>query len=408
MTSCKIGNIRPAANHQGYFVMSHSKWMISFAIALGLAVAIGIIVYPRWSTAGAAPSRVVVVWERTVPEDLQGRLYEVAIVTGAPEVVAASVGGVVRVDETSQFEYLLELATERRATLAQDGRHFGIMTYSVHEIEDFQVLEIARDRTLVPLGNVETPLNFHYRLAPQGDSFVGIDLGGQHIPSDADRYIYKIFHSSGEIIGEVSSPNPQPNDSAYSPDGVTFLVNNRDGLSSYNLEDASLRWKIPRLTRFFASANSLVDIVAISDDRQRTVVEIYRAGEFLSRFVLERNVRNLAVSPNGELVAASDARTLVVLSPGTQRPLWSFTVPDRQLSINSVAVNDGGIVVFGAQHDNLKKGTAFIFDRTGTQIFRRDLDHRRSNAWIPVVQFDSTGRFSLIRTLELFILVSVE
>ena len=79
-------------------------------------------------------------------------------------------------------------------------------------------------------------------------------------------------------------------------------------------------------------------------------------------------------------------------------------MPDQALVINSIAVSDRGMVALGAQHNDLTRGLAIILASDQRVLLERQLSHKRSNAWIPTVKFDSTGTLLLVRTLEELIL----
>jgi len=254
----------------------------------------------------------------------------------------------------------------------------------------------------------ETGIRVAALAGDEQSAWAWVDAGGEHTPPKAERYIYRFYGPLGKVIGEVQSPRPQPNDSAYSSDGASFLISNANGLSAYNPMDASLRWKIGKPVRFFAAADASSDFVVVSGGQQRQIVELYRSGTKQWDFALPGNVRNLGISSNGEFVLASDAKSLHLFRSAGPKPVWSFTVPNPELSINSVAVNNQGIVVLGAQQSGLKGGMVLILDPAGAQLFQKEMVYSLSNAWIPGVQFDATGKLCLIRTVETLTLVSVQ
>ena len=348
------------------------------------------------------------IWDVAIPVDLQGQLYEAAIRPGSSEVVLTSPAAIWKTDEKGELSALFRLRTGEEegesAALALEGGHVGILTHRLHEVAAFELVDLTR----ATLAKVDTPLHFHYRLAPKGDSFVGIDAAGAHTPAEAQSFIYRFFDRSGQMRGEVKSPNPQPNDSAYTPDGSAFLVNNRDGVFSFSAPNAEPRWEVRKLVKSFAPANGSTEAVVVTDAAHGNIVEFYQAGQLQWSYALERNVRNLGISPNGEFIAVSDQKSVYFFQPGSKEPLWSFSVPDAELSINSAVINDRGTVALGAQHSDLRGGVVFFLDAAGQPIFQHDVRYELSNAWIPTVQFDATGTRCLIRTLESLTLVSVE
>ena len=383
--------------------MKHVKRLATLTVLL-TAIAVGFVLSSNLSRANLPPGPAVTLWEKQIPQTDLGRIYETVPTPGVPEVIATTLDRVVKASATSDYETLLQLGPDQRTTLARGGEHAGILTHRLHDVIAFEVSDLNGKM----INRVETPLHFHYRLAPKGNSFVGVDAGGEHTPPKAERYIYRFYGPLGKVIGEVQSPRPQPNDSAYSSDGASFLISNANGLSAYNPMDASLRWKIGKPVRFFAAADASSDLVVVSDGWQRQIVELYRSGTKQWDFALPGNVRNLGISSNGEFVLASDAKSLHLFRSAGPKPVWSFTVPNPELSINSVAVNNQGIVVLGAQQSGLKGGMVLILDPAGAQLFQKEMVYSLSNAWIPGVQFDATGKLCLIRTVETLTLVSVQ
>ena len=109
-------------------------------------------------------------------------------------------------------------------------------------------------------------------------------------------------------------------------------------------------------------------------------------------------------STNGEFIAVSGNRTLLILSAANFNPIGRFQV-DENLTINSVSVNAKGMVVLGAQQAHLSGnnsaiGKVFVLNRMGTSLYQENTHHERSNAWTPTVQFDQSGQLVLIQTRE--------
>jgi hypothetical protein len=347
------------------------------------------------------------VWQLQLPSELQGRIYEVAIPPGEPRLVATTPTAILNVNQSGELEPLIRLATTggvgESATLADNGNRAGILIHQNHAIAGFRLVDL-RGQTLA---TVDDPRQFHYRVAPDGATFVGIDAGGEHVPAKAERFIYRFYDGSGRQTAEVASANPQPMmDSAYTADGAAFVLNNGQGLAAYRITDGALLWQVARPALFFAPASSQSQLVAASGAVERKTVAAFRNGESVWRFDLEGNVRTLAVSPSGAFILATDGGVAHLFSNRSGTPLWSFDMPDQALFINSVAVNDQGVAALGAQHNDLTSGLALILDSGGRVLFERELTHKLSNAWIPTVKFDSTGALLLIRTLEELILVA--
>lgn len=348
------------------------------------------------------------IWEVEIPENLRARIYEAAIEPENSTVVVTSPEAVWRVDATGEFVPLVSLDTGGQvgesAILASYANHVGILRQQQDAVVGFELLDISGEE----IAFVETPLHFHYRLAPKGDSFVGIDAAGKHTPFDAERFVYRFYDRSGKLSAEIVSPNPQPLDSLYTPGGVSFLVNNADGLFSYTIDEGNLQWKVEEPVRSFAPADSVTGLIVVSDTRERNVIRAYMHGEYKWTFPLGGNVRNLAISPDGAYILATDKRTAHLFMSEEGEPLWSFNAPDSELSFNSVAVNNRGVAALGAQHSSLKEGSLFMMDSKGSEIYRYKLSFSLSNAWIPDLTLDSTGSLLLVRTLEVMLLIRLQ
>jgi hypothetical protein len=389
---------------------------------VGLAIAVGSIVLAERAYA------IEEIWQLPLQKDLQGRIYETSIVLvdeKRPVVLATTPDRVLSITDgqpATLFPLNREGAFGETAILPSpaitdtlQGVRIGLLLFQHHDVDSFRLVDL-NGKTLL---ESRDPSNFHYRLAPDGSSFVAMDAGGEHAALTAETLSYSFFDATGKPIGqgEVRSRNPQPIDSAYAPDGAAFLINSgRDGLSSYSTADLSRIWNIPKDVRFFAPANGVITHAVISDANKRNVAQFFRTGQLqwtlsLDDFGVKENVRNLAISPNGEVIAVSSATLLLILGPESADPTGIFEV-GKDLTINSLAVSDGGVVALGTQQAGLQDneqafGAVFILDRKGQLLLRQDTQHERSNAWIPMVQFDATGQFLLIRTLEVLTLLSI-
>jgi len=206
----------------------------------------------------------------------------------------------------------------------------------------------------------------------------------------------------------VKSLKPQPLDSAYTADGNAFVINGAEGLFAYRIEDGRLLWTVPRTVREFAAAAAPTGLVVASYEEPRNVVEAYAEGKSLWQFQLEGNVRNLAVSPGGEFILATDRHTAYLFEAARGKPLFTYTMPVEGLAINSVAVNDRGLAALGGQRLEKNGGLVIVLDPAGRRVFQMELEWELSNAWIAGVQFDLNQELLLIRTLEELVLVSLE
>ena len=132
-----------------------------------------------------------------------------------------------------------------------------------------------------------------------------------------------------------------------------------------------------------------------------------RNGEPLFEYQLDGNSSHVAVSPNGQFVLATDGRAAHLLTPTDAKAIAEITPPDPGFSIRSIAVNDAGMILVGAQHAQQKRGTVLIADRDGRVVYRKDIPLELANARVPAVQLNTAGDMALLRSLEELILVQL-
>lgn len=361
------------------------------------------------------------VWTFDLPESLKARIYQAAVVFDkVPVVLASTADDILRIEEDAlRKAKAISLFGSRNHQRAGESVFLPspIITTSLHEtpvgfmVHKHNVIASLRVVTIAGtnLAEVADQRHFHYRLAPDGNSFVGIDAGGKSGGFSAETVIYRFFSRTGQLIGEVQS-NPAPGtDSSYSPDGKSYLINSKkEGLSAYDPNGAEHMWNISGAIKFFASANGNTRRVIVTKEDKGQEAQVYEAGRLiravdLPRFGTNEYVRNIAISPSGDVAAVSSSKEILILETDNPSLTGRFRVGE-ELSINSLEIGRSGIVAVGAQAR--RKGTesgfgkVFILEKTGKLLFQVNTEHQRVNAWIPTLQFDSSGRFLLIQTLE--------
>jgi outer membrane protein assembly factor BamB len=167
-----------------------------------------------------------------------------------------------------------------------------------------------------------------------------------------------------------------------------------------------LRWTAAIPARSFAVANRATGVVAATDEEDRPRIVVFRNGEQVIEYRLDGNSRNVAVSPNGEFVLATDTTTAHMLTPASGRALWQMKLPEAGYSIRSIAVSNAGLALIGAQHESGQNGMVAVVEG-GRVLYRQDLPLQRSNAWIPTVQLGPEGDSALLRSLEELILIDL-
>ena len=106
------------------------------------------------------------------------------------------------------FQPLIQLAfggaTGESAILADPGGRAGIMIHQSDATPEFRLVDLQGQT----IATVNAPLAFHYRLAPDGASLVGIAAGGAHMQADADWFTYHFYDNSGNLTAGVRTRSP--------------------------------------------------------------------------------------------------------------------------------------------------------------------------------------------------------
>lgn len=376
----------------------------------------GLVLAALVPAAALAAPEIKPLWQASLGEQLQARIYQTLIVPGSEPRVVATTPDEVLVMEQGKTSTLLSLkrgdALGQSALLpavltgeAAERGVIGLLSHNHHAVEGFELVDFSGSA----FAKLDDPRHFFFRLAPDGRSFIGLDAGNAHTALAAAAVTYRIFDMQGRTgqDREIASRAPAPSfDSAYSPDGALFYVNNRStGLTAFDPVTAAPAWTT-ETAALFAAANRDTGLLLATPARKRGLAILYERGTFrwavsLADLGSRENVRNLAISPNGRHIAVSGRTRLVVLGPDRSEPLGKFDAGVGS-AINSVAVSDAGVVAVGVQSEDLQGGyVAFLDASSGAPLAdQQPTRHSRSNAWIPMVQFDAGGRYLLTRTLE--------
>lgn len=382
----------------------------------GLSVVLALLAAP--AAVGAGAPSMEPLWQLELPATQQAQIRETAILPG-PRVVATTPDAVLVVEQgraSTLFPLERSGAMGRSALLpavfaqgGQEGEEFariGVLLHQLHALAAFELLDLHGK----VVAKLEDARHFHYRLAPDGRSFVGIDAGDTHTALTARAVTYHFFDATGRALeGKgVVSPHPQPSgDSAYAPDGSTFLINSREGgLAAYDPLTAQRQWVYPKAVKSYAAANGETGWVLVQDETHRDTALLLRRGEAQASFTLaefapKENIRNLAVSPNGHHAVITARSLALVFGLQDTKPSGQFGV-SAGYAINAVAVSDSGVIAVGAQAPDGQSAEVWLLDARSRQPLTAPLKftQRRGNAWTPLVQWDAGGRYLLVRTLE--------
>jgi hypothetical protein len=130
------------------------------------------------------PAESAQVWRLKLPEQLRSRVYQAAILPGTTAVVVTSPEGVWRIDEAGEvapvpwFETLEAREEFGLSTIINaDASRVGVLKHDQHALAGFELYDRQGDA----IATIPDTQSFHYLIAPDGSSFVGIDAGGEHV-----------------------------------------------------------------------------------------------------------------------------------------------------------------------------------------------------------------------------------
>jgi hypothetical protein len=378
---------------------------------------------------------VTELWTFDLPEDLKARVYAaLPVFDNLPFILASSNHSVFQIFELAAGKVNAVSVSEKYRKLGETlilpfpaitsnlpRTPMGFLVHQHDVIRDLRIVNIAGTE----VAKLTDGRHFLFRLSPDGHSFVGLDSVGEHRGFSSSTVIYRFFSRIGKQIGEVESRPASGVDSIYTADAGAFLINSRkDGLSSYDPCSVARLWNIPGEFRFFASSDGLLGRVILSKVGRKNEAEFYQNGQFLwtvnlHDFGINEDIRKLAISPNGETIGIASSKDVLIISStnaaqfgraGDAALLGRFQV-GQTFNINSIEVNDREVAAVGAQSRTKQSssgiGKVFVLKADGTVLYHKDTKHERTNAFIPTVRFDPSGRILLIETLESFTLVSL-
>ena len=360
------------------------------------------------------------VWKYTLNDELQGRIYQTIVLPGeTPRLIATTPDEVFMIErgKPSSLFRLQETGSIGQSAILP-SRFIGgsgklpqiaVLNHNHHAVESFQLMDVTGNTVY----KQDDPRHFYYRISPQGDSYVGIDSGNVHTALAAEKVTYRFFNMENRKATPIEVISEQPShsfDSAYSPDGKVFFINSQvSGLTAYNPLTGERLWSTRRPAKRFAVG---LDKVLMVEQGSRNVASLWHSGKAenmfdLHGFDMKENIRNVSISPNGKYGVITGRQHAIGIDTETgNTKLFPF---GDGFAINSVDVNNAGLVVMGAQSDKLTHGVVRFANieqakSTPTEI---QLEHRRSNAWIPMVKFEGRGEFLTIRTMEEIQLYSI-
>jgi hypothetical protein len=306
--------------------------------------------------------------------------------------------GLQQVDRAGELHPRVMLASNQRMLISDDVNYYAILTYSTDRIDQFELKRADGE----VLWSERGKYRLGYQLSAKVGAVIGIDCEGQFPRKDA-VFTYTFYGSQGEELAQVKCPSPRM--AKFSPDGEMFVTNSsKEGLTCFDM-NGEKQWAIQGNARHFEVSNQAeILIVSLEDQREQAI--LFKEGEEASRIELKGNVRGVDLSSDGQFAIISSRDSAIGIFTKEGRKLFTHLLEDQSETVNSIALTSGGLFAIGIQKrgkgkdpwSRYKQGRALVLDRSGKPILEQALSYPKSNAWLPEVAFDSTGKRLLVRT----------
>lgn len=348
-----------------------------------------------------AQEKGTLIWEILQQEELGSELYQTAFLLDKMMSIGLTREQVASVDFSGKVSNLINLFPGQRANLSMDGKFVSIMTSEREFINLFE-LKTFDGKVITTIKPFSGFISF--LVSSDAQMIVGVSVEkrpeGMEMP-----YTFHFYDSLGNEIGQIIAISPTG--TLFSPDGKAFVLNDPEaGLMAF-AKDGSKLWNVNESYRFFDVANGAHRVIGNSSSLIRKFV-LFESGKLIGDSSLEHPVHNVAISPNGEFIIVTDARTVRFFMNQLQ-DVWGYTFEDESLTINSIVVSDSGFVACGLLRDNGEKsppetryteGRVFLFEQNGNIIWQEAYDLSLANAWIPIVALTPVTESQMILTVR--------
>lgn len=345
-------------------------------------------------------------WEINQQKELGGELYQTAFLLEKMMSIGLTRKQVAGVDSSGKVSTLIELLPGQRANLSMDGKFVSIMTIEREFINLFELKTF--DGKVIT--EIEPSSGFiSFLVSSDAQMIVGVSVEkrpeGMEMP-----YTFHFYDLEGNEIGQIKAISPTV--TLFSPDGKVFVLNDpKAGLMAFAKDGSKLckLWNIKnKFYRFFDVANGAHRVIGNSSSSIREFV-LFESDKPIDSSSLKHPVRNVAISPNGEFITVTDARTVKFFKNQLQeKDAWWYNF-EKSLTINSIVVSDSGFVAFGMLRDNgenlapekrYTEGQVLLFDQNGNSIWRETYELTLANAWIPIVALTPVTESQMILTVR--------
>ncbi len=331
------------------------------------------------------------VWSFEMPADfyhqLRGWVFrpdETIVAAGSREIsVFAPDGRRTLIDSAGENQML---------TLAADGSHLGRLQLRQDVVERFELRTLAGETVWSQEGRG----HHYYLIGPQAGAVAGLSSDVAHPGKPGSMGTIVVYDATGQETGRFQCPTP--GSTRFSADGSTLLAECRD--SALFLLDLNGRevGSLPGNYRNFEISSDGSVVAAAPFDRPTELT--IQSGDGQPRSVsFEAPVRQLAVAPDGELIAVAAGSVVYAVDPRDGSALWQVELRGPAPLPTSLSLGPDGLIAVGVLNDSdraLQGGegpylAAVALFRDGELLRRIEFEVEALNAWTPSVFMDPEG-----------------
>lgn len=287
-------------------------------------------------------------------------------------------------------------------SVSPNGSHVGRMSLDRELVVRFEL----RTADGKPLWSHEARGHHYYQIGPDARLTVGHTSSTSHPGKPGSIGTVTFYDSRGSPTGKFACS--RPGGSEISPDGTAILLECRDSALVLLDRQGRALAGLPGSFRNFRVASEGRVVAAVPLARPRSVAIVTRDPRSQSPTPRVRElpaaVRQVAMPPDGGLIAVTAGAEVVGLSPDDSTALWRVKLEGPAPVASSLAVGRDGLVVVGALLDSARASgggsaphPAMVAAIQGGRVLRTtrfELDSL--NAWVPSVALSPDERFLLV------------
>lgn len=301
--------------------------------------------------------------------------------------------------------YRTNLQPTQGLVASQNGKFFGIITYSEAASPDFLTAEsfdfyYANGNKLLKIENPEVS---DFRISNQANLLVGVS-GGEG--TRKSRLV--VYNDTARVIKSLEIGFLEG--ISFSKNGKYVFVNSgKDGLLAFD-EAGNLKANFGLCENFTISSDGEYVATIFSDS-----LKFYHKGKPTGNALnVNPLIREMSFSPENKYLTIIDKKNLFVFEVQTRKLLWQYSLDKPELSFVSVDISGNAEkIITGIDFDKGRKvapeerhttGLIYLFDKEGKITWEKDLSYKLWSASFPQVQFSSDGtRFSVITREKIYL-----